>query len=104
MFYILLMLSRKVNIFLKKLMNGNLTIKFVELCYFAKLRKLDILGNSYPKALSLLWSGCLKQFLSLSLSFFFFWLVLFFVSSYLFVDYVAKVLEFAHTQPSLICF
>lgn len=72
-------------------MNGNLTIKLVELCYFTKLRKLDILGNSYPKALSLLWSGCLKQFLSLS--FFLFC----FVSSYLFVEHVAKVLDFSHT-------
>lgn len=67
MFYIqLISYSRKVNIFLKKLMNGNLTRKLVELCYFAKLRKLDILGSSYPKALHLLWSGCLKQFLSLN--------------------------------------
>lgn len=70
-------------------MNGNLTRKLVELCYFAKLRKLDILGNSYPKALSLLWSGCLKQFLSLSF--------FFFISSYRFVEHVAKVLDFAHT-------
>lgn len=68
-------------------MNGNLTIKLIELCYFAKLRKLDILGNSYPKALSLLWSGCLKQFLSLSIFCFFL----------PFVEHVAKVLDFAHT-------
>lgn len=59
--------SRMVNIFLKKLMNGNLTRKLVQLCYFVELRKLGIFGNSYLKALSLLWSGCLKQFLSLNI-------------------------------------